>query len=69
MINLKYLPYYYGIMSGEGKSRTNLLIQEEQLLTEIETITSKELVSNFMFIAFQTQLNLSFKVNDLNSYR
>jgi len=45
MINLKYLPYYYGIMSGEGKSRTNLLIQEEQLLTEIETITSKELAS------------------------
>ena len=29
MINLKYLPYYYGMMSGEGKSRINLLMQEE----------------------------------------
>jgi len=45
MINLKYLPYYYGIMSGEGKSRINLLMQEEKLLTEIETIISKELAS------------------------
>jgi len=32
-------------MSGEGKSRINLLMQEERLLTEIETITSKELAS------------------------
>jgi len=45
MINLKYIPYYYGIMSGEGKSRINLLIKEERLLTEIETITGKELAS------------------------
>jgi len=45
MINLKYLPYFYTTMSGEGKSRINLLMQEEQLLTEIETITSKDLAS------------------------
>jgi len=44
-MNVKYLPYYYTIMSGEGKSRINLLMQEERLLTEIETITSKELTS------------------------
>jgi len=44
-MNVKYLPYYYGIMSGEGKNRINLLIKEEQLLTEIETIINKELAS------------------------
>jgi len=49
MINLKYLPYYYGIMFGEGKSRINLLMQEERLLTEIETITSKELASKIKY--------------------
>ena len=48
-MNLKYLPYFYTIMSGEGKSRINLLIQEEQLLTEIETITSKELASKIKY--------------------
>jgi len=45
MINLKYLPYYYGTMSGEGKSRIKLMMQEEQLLNEIKTISDKELIN------------------------
>ncbi len=40
-MNVKYYPYYYGIMSGEGKSRVELRIQEEKLLTEIRYITNK----------------------------
>ena len=42
MLNLKYLPYFYTTMSGEGKSRIKLLMQEEQLLTEIKCITDQE---------------------------
>jgi len=45
MINLKYLPYFYTTMSGEGKSRVKLMMQEEQLLTEIKTISDEELMN------------------------
>lgn len=43
MINVKYLSYFYGAMSGEGKSKIKLLMQEEKLLTEIKCITDQEL--------------------------
>jgi len=42
MINIKYHPYFYGMMSGEGKSRINLLMQEERLLTDITSISNQE---------------------------
>ena len=42
MINIKYHPYFYGMMSGEGKSRINLVMQEERLLTDITSISNQE---------------------------
>ena len=42
MINIKYHPYFYGMMSGEGKSRINLLMQVERLLTDITSISNQE---------------------------
>lgn len=45
MINVKYLPYFYTIMSEEGKSRVKLMMQEEQLLIEIKSIANQELTN------------------------
>jgi len=60
MINLKYLPYFYTVMSVEGKSRVKLMIQEEQLLAEIKTISDEELMNKIQNEFKSTYHNYDF---------
>lgn len=48
MINLKYIPYFHTTMSEERKRQIDLLKQEEQLLTEIQSITDQDLTTKIV---------------------